>query len=142
MILSEIMRCAISIWQRQNPMFAVNVRPSRSLYPPAHASRACPTCALIDAKPGQARVSWRGGSAAVAQATVDGVGGLRLLRGRGLATTLFSVLWERTKTLAPSKRRPPPLTPGLSQMSKEVEEEVLAPCCEFHFTRGRSIIGM
>src|SRR5262249_33215888 len=28
--------------------------------PPADASRACPTCASIVAKPGQARVSWRG----------------------------------------------------------------------------------
>src|SRR5215831_7240538 len=45
---------------------------------PADASRACPTCASIVAKPGQARVSWRGGSAAC-EANADGVGGLILL---------------------------------------------------------------
>src|SRR5690349_10855881 len=61
-------------------------------YPPAHASRACPTCALTDAKPGQARVSWRGGSSAVAPATADGVGGLRSLRIGDLKTHACSVL--------------------------------------------------
>src|SRR5580692_3277084 len=35
-----------------------------------------------------------------------------------------------------------PLQAGLSQMSKEFEEEVLTPCCEFHFAGDRSIIGM
>src|SRR5580693_5033687 len=50
---------------------------TRGCYPPAH---------------------WRGGSAAVAEATADGVGGLRLLMHP----------WRRT-SLAPSKReRPPP----------------------------------
>src|ERR1700726_3934755 len=46
----------------------------RDIYPPAHASRACPTCALFDAKPGQARVSWRGGATPGGEATRGGAG--------------------------------------------------------------------
>src|SRR5580704_7504325 len=46
----------------------------RRVYPPAHASRACPTCAIVSAKPGQARVSWRGGSAVAAKLRWTGWG--------------------------------------------------------------------
>src|SRR5579883_1407764 len=56
------------------------VRPNMGLgaasgcYPPAHASRACPTCALLSAKPGQARVSWRGGPSGAAKLRSEGWG--------------------------------------------------------------------
>src|SRR5229473_433695 len=37
---------------------------------------------------------------------------------------------------------PSPASVGLSQMSKEVEEEVLSPSSEVHFSAYRSIIGV
>src|SRR5262245_32922507 len=49
--------------------------------PPTQVGPACPTCAFIDAKPGQARVSWRGGSAAVASRRRTGWGDYARLRG-------------------------------------------------------------
>src|SRR5262249_20897007 len=43
----------------------------------------------------------------------------------------------------PAQQTPPlPLVAGLSQMSKEVEEELLFPSSEVHFSPERSIIGV
>src|SRR5882672_2442434 len=64
----------------------------RRCYPPAHASRACPTCAFFDAKPGQARVSWRGGSAGAAKLRRTGWGGYACSTANGLRLFADSVL--------------------------------------------------
>src|SRR5215813_2278223 len=82
-------------------------------HPPADASRACPTCASIVAKPGQARVSWRGGSAAC-EANADGVGGLILLPVCGSPPPLTPSrhsLRSRGEGNSKSRRRLPGLHP-------------------------------